>query len=505
MNNKEKKLDELYKTKLNNFELPVSDKVFANIKQELKLENKKKGFGFGRWLSVIAVVTGLLAGAYFMIKSTNNKSPIANVIKLKETVNAATSPTQATINTNKQIEDNRKRETENKQLNKNQTASLPVNKAITIAKKPDASNLGEEEVKKGLQAENKKFFNNKEVKTSKANNAYKKKANANKVANLLAKNSDTKNDSDNKSKETKTDDDNLNSFTKVDVSIVKKTETIVENKVTDESITKKDSIQKKIIAETTDSLKQNKETPLPNNENVADEKKISFFVGVTGGPSFSFRKLSTGTNEGAVNRNDNEKQITTYNAGVDVGAVLKNKLFANIGIRINNKGEKYNFKAVPTKSDTTYTPIWLDSTHTILIGYDTLAKHTQALPAHSIINKYQYLSIPIMIGYRFNIKDKLFIAPSIGINIDYLLSASSSWVDTKTGKVVYYSKTDGSFSSITLSGKINLDVGWNITNKWSLVLQPGYTRSLQSIYKKDDQLKLYPYSYDFNLAVRFKF
>ena len=188
-----------------------------------------------------------------------------------------------------------------------------------------------------------------------------------------------------------------------------------------------------------------------------------------------------------------------------MGAVLKNKLFANIGIRINNKGEKYNFKAVPTKSDTTYTPIWLDSTHTILIGYDTLAKHTQALPAHSIINKYQYLSIPIMIGYRFNIKDKLFIAPSIGINIDYLLSASSSWVDTKTGKVVYYSKTDGSFSSITLSGKINLDVGWNITNKWSLVLQPGYTRSLQSIYKKDDQLKLYPYSYDFNLAVRFKF
>lgn len=85
------------------------------------------------------------------------------------------------------------------------------------------------------------------------------------------------------------------------------------------------------------------------------------------------------------------------------------------------------------------------------MGYDTIPTHTAGTAAQNIQNKYQFLSVPVSIGFRFNIKDKLFVAPQICISLDYLLPGSSFWADTKT-----------------------------------------------------DELKLYPYSYDINLGLRFK-
>src|SRR5450631_3087996 len=80
MEDKEKKLDELYRTKLNEFKLPVSDKVFANIKKELQLENKKTGFGFGIWILLFVCIAGAAIGGYFIISPINKNKPAATII-----------------------------------------------------------------------------------------------------------------------------------------------------------------------------------------------------------------------------------------------------------------------------------------------------------------------------------------------------------------------------------------------------------------------------------------
>lgn len=536
MENKDKKWDAMYRNKLNDFSLPVSDKVFANIKKELKLETQKKRFGFGTWLSLFLFVVGVSVAGYFVLNTINAKTETVSVSKNTASTNIIalapkTKPLLAsnTINEQSQL---RKENTSMVSDKKNdvvynKTTATPINNINN--KGGFNAALSDAEVKKGLESESKKFFNNKEKKTTPADNTSKTKEKNNNKAiagsnNTLKENKTTpandvkkeknstsfnsiplKENVANTSSENKTNTsanaEVLNAAFKPIENSTSKTNDSATNTVSKVNEPKKDSIKNNSLSKTADSINQNKNIPPVTDTNKKADKMNSFYVSITGGPSLSFRKLTTGNNAGADNRNGNEKQQTTYNAGVDVGAMLKNNLFVNVGIRLNNKSEKYHFDAITARTGT------VDSTYTDSAGTHTivLIKNLPNIPEYNVINKYQFLSIPIMVGYKFSIKDKLFIAPSIGVGIDYLLSASSSWVDTKTNQVVYYTKTNGSFSTLTVSGKINLDVGWNISNNWSLVLQPGYTRSLQSIYKKGDDLKLYPYSYDFNVGLRFKF
>jgi hypothetical protein len=109
-----------------------------------------------------------------------------------------------------------------------------------------------------------------------------------------------------------------------------------------------------------------------------------------------------------------------------------------------------------------------------------------------------------MIGYKFNLTDKLFVAPCIGINFNYLLKGSSTWLDTNSNTQVDY-VTAKDFHRYSFSGTFKLEIGINIKERWSLILQPEYTRWVQSIYKKDDEIKLYPYSYNINIGLRYMF
>jgi len=58
---------------------------------------------------------------------------------------------------------------------------------------------------------------------------------------------------------------------------------------------------------------------------------------------------------------------------------------------------------------------------------------------------------------------------------------------------------------ISIAGRIKLDIGLKISDKRSVSIQPGYTRFLQSIYRKSETSKLYPYSYDLNAGLKYKF
>ena len=85
MQDKDDKLDELYRNKLKDFKLPVSDKVLSNIKKELPLQNTKKKFGFGFWTLLIALFSGALTGGYFIASpyfTNKNKTVIYENNKL---------------------------------------------------------------------------------------------------------------------------------------------------------------------------------------------------------------------------------------------------------------------------------------------------------------------------------------------------------------------------------------------------------------------------------------
>ncbi len=74
MEDKDKRFDEMYRKQLKDFQLPVSDKVLASIKEEIALDASKKNLGFANWkLSLVLVIGVVLTLFVFINKELNTK------------------------------------------------------------------------------------------------------------------------------------------------------------------------------------------------------------------------------------------------------------------------------------------------------------------------------------------------------------------------------------------------------------------------------------------------
>jgi len=267
-----------------------------------------------------------------------------------------------------------------------------------------------------------------------------------------------------------------------------------------------DSTSKKI--ETTNTGKDAIQTPVANNTTDAkkdDEKesgngkfKPSFSISAYGGPSYSQGK-TVYSNQAQNYISINEKSTYTYNAGIDFEGRTGNFILTT-GIGIDNKAAKTDgsyTKIIGTKVDSTYIK---DSVNGDYWKYDTsLATKIENVEGS---NKYQYLRLQLLIGYNFNLTNKLYIAPSLGIAYNHLLYANST---NKLTTEFVSSKNSSTYSKYALSARIKLDIGMHINQHWGIGVQPAYTRFIQNIYTIDEYATLKPYSYDFNFYLRYKF
>ena len=85
MSDREDKFDEMFQTKLNEFKLPVSDKVFPAIQKEILAKTGAKiglakFFGLGKTIILFVSIAGASVGGYFIYKHFNNNKTIASVI-----------------------------------------------------------------------------------------------------------------------------------------------------------------------------------------------------------------------------------------------------------------------------------------------------------------------------------------------------------------------------------------------------------------------------------------
>lgn len=556
------KLDDLYGNKFNDFELPVSDKLLANIKKELVLPKNKNKIVYWKWILSCLILSATITFAYFTFTNSNKKQTITqgdltthNISNNNVSDKNPETPSKVIAETNKNNSTKNTvngistqpvslNETQSKQqgdiLKNNDPSTISKNSVEGTKENKNASNKKSNSAETGNPADNLNRSKSISEKSSDKKNdladnstAAKKIVDENKKqSNVENKKNAEKNEypisnkqsigvnnkeDNNEQKTTSINNDNLiaekpksdsginNASPLIPANNDNGNKAALENKTVTVS---NDSLKQDSIAKSKSSLVKDSTLQKTNSEKTAEQKesasdKIAYFIGVNGGPSSSFRSLS-GNDPTISSRNDVEKKILTYSAGIDLGAIIKNKIILNIGIGIDTKGEKYSFEGLSPKYDTSETYEW-DS---IAMHLDTIPVYEETqkgIPSRSAQNKYQFLRIPVMVGYCFTIKEKWFITPSVGININYLLNASSSWFDPAIRQYVSYKKSDNVFSSFSFAGRIKLDLGMNINDNWSFSIQPGYTRFLQSIYRKGDGKKLYPYSYDLNLGLRYTF
>jgi hypothetical protein len=203
-----------------------------------------------------------------------------------------------------------------------------------------------------------------------------------------------------------------------------------------------------------DSL-ANKEVLTPEDANETFKK---WTFSVFGGPSLINKKIAGGSTDAyLVKRNDEEANIVSMSYGLRMNYNFNEKINFSLGANSLTYGEDVNYSTIYSTSESigsvskdssyleyTYTAV----PDTINGGYDTTVTiamiDTTFMVDTTIINinatdyagknRFTYLQIPIMVGYKFTF-NKLSVNVRLGGSYGVLLKNSGSYVDNNVSNI----------------------------------------------------------------------
>lgn len=97
----------------------------------------------------------------------------------------------------------------------------------------------------------------------------------------------------------------------------------------------------------------------------------------------------------------------------------------------------------------------------------------------AITNRLTYLSIPISVGYRFNLTKHLHVIPQVAL-MPGIFFKGYAYVEENNKEVInnrFFFK-HGTYKMINVFGNVQLNLEYDVTNKITVQLSPGYSRML---------------------------
>ena len=215
------------------------------------------------------------------------------------------------------------------------------------------------------------------------------------------------------------------------------------------------------------------EEPIIKDENRQESK---FGLMLTGGVGSSFRFLKGNSIADLIShKNDHETYGNTYDFGIKLHCNLNARLFARVGLHYKFYSDKYDFQ------------------HDLI--------------THTTKNDYQYLQVPLTLGWRFFMTNRQSLAFVGGAKWNRLYSAQSSWVDPASLNPVAHnhegSETPFRKSTIGIIGK--LDYQFKLNANWAVHLMPSVDVFTTSIYKRVTDINQRPYAFNVDLGLTYQF
>jgi hypothetical protein len=202
----------------------------------------------------------------------------------------------------------------------------------------------------------------------------------------------------------------------------------------------------------------------------------SFTLLLHGGVGESFRSLKSSTHHDLItHKNEHETFGECFEIGLDAQFKLGNRFIGRTGLGYKFYSDKYDFQ-------------------------HDLIKHTTR-------NDYQYLQVPLIVGFNLLPRPKSNLYLLGGVRANLLSSAQSSWVDVDALAPVAYSNasTNTPFRSVTAAVNLGLDYNFSFTDKFSIHFIPSVDAFLNSVYKRQTDLNQRPYSVNIDLGISYNF
>ena len=93
------------------------------------------------------------------------------------------------------------------------------------------------------------------------------------------------------------------------------------------------------------------------------------------------------------------------------------------------------------------------------------------------------------INKRITISKKWLLKPSMGIQYDRLISLEGKTLDNEN-EILEYDMDTSNIRKNLISGSVGIQLGYNITYRWSLITSATHTYSLNNIYSNGRQLRV---------------
>ena len=227
------------------------------------------------------------------------------------------------------------------------------------------------------------------------------------------------------------------------------------------------------VPDTTESFPPQTPPESTPEEPGKSEEKATWFLSGFGGPNRAFRLLDSKIHSELVqHKNKQEEGIFGFDAGLSLSR-RKGRLELGSGLFYTLMGEAYDF-----------------STPTI---------------SHQTKNTYSYLGLPLFAGYELGSLGHLTFRPRLEVTTFFLTHAQASWLDPFTHDAVLKAqKVNKPYRKMALGSRVNLEISWPISNRFSALVRPGASIFITSIYRKEEGLDQTPYSFDLDFGLTYR-
>jgi len=428
------------------FELPVEDFVWDGIESELFPQKKKRGLFFWFKWGAVTLLIGLLAASSILFFSLPNEE-VNQYKKLSEDKNEMTPHPQSIVQA---LIETEIIESDEKETNVQTTSHVTLTSAVQRTKPQLAARTSNFLTQNRLLSATNAPETNEELEPV---NQLVDLDNENEVSTATITESL-------KGARLETNEKEIDYDTSQVLSALSEATTkTIDNVDTTEGLSSNDSI-----------------IPVNGLSENGVKETSRFSILLHGGVGESFRILTSSSHHELIShKNDHETFGGCFAVGADLQIKLNDRFIVRTGLGYKFYSDKYDFQ------------------------HDLISHRTR--------NDYQYIKIPLILGYSLWSNDHSHLYLLGGGNANLLSSAQSSWIDPSLLVPVAHSSqsTNTPFRSYTAAINLGLDYNFQISDRFKLHFIPSIDSFLNSIYKRETDLNELPYSFNLDIGISYNF
>ncbi|MEL6534848.1 MAG: outer membrane beta-barrel protein [Bacteroidota bacterium] len=215
--------------------------------------------------------------------------------------------------------------------------------------------------------------------------------------------------------------------------------------------------------------------------------------------------VADGTQEAVEELEENMRGAGSVSAGIQVGFPLGRRWMMYTGGGIGNyqvRGESKISFSLQQENSNAALPTTTSTYHLVRESFNNQNDQSD-VDAYQVTENFQYVSVPLQVGYlALNKKVQVWLMG--GVNADvFLRNTVVSEVFSHETLVVNANDPNSPYQPVVVSGVVGTDVSYQLSDHWSVSVQPTIRQAINSIAKDGEVFSGNPSFFDLGFRLKY--